>query len=166
MKDDISNETLQAIKRVTLGRWGNGNLDKIADHLIDTRAQLAEATKQRDVLVETLKIAMARAYARGYQHGHDDSVESSFINVKEQDAPEYFSEDVTQMLLDGGQPEAAAALAAVKGGNMAVYDNVGRGTLHRRGIHGKALQSDIVGVYCDDCLEEMPDVKIEDLCYE
>lgn len=27
----------------------------------------------------------------------------------------------------------------------------------------KALQSENVGVYCDDCLEKMPDVKLEDL---
>jgi len=27
----------------------------------------------------------------------------------------------------------------------------------------KALQSENVGVYCDDCLETMPDVKLEDL---
>ena len=30
----------------------------------------------------------------------------------------------------------------------------------------KALQSESVGIYCDDCLEKMPDVKLEDLCYE
>jgi len=29
-----------------------------------------------------------------------------------------------------------------------------------------ALQSEGVGIYCDDCLEKMPDVKLEDLCYE
>jgi len=27
----------------------------------------------------------------------------------------------------------------------------------------KALQSENVGIYCDDCLEKMPDVKLEDL---
>lgn len=27
----------------------------------------------------------------------------------------------------------------------------------------EALQSDSVGIYCDDCLEKMPDVKLEDL---
>lgn len=30
----------------------------------------------------------------------------------------------------------------------------------------KALQSESVGIYCDDCLETMPDVKLEDLCFE
>lgn len=30
----------------------------------------------------------------------------------------------------------------------------------------KALQSESVGIYCDDCLEKMPDVKLEDLRYE
>ena len=97
-------------------RLATGDLSTGTNDGCDIKKQLDEVTKQRDVLAETLKVAMARAYARGYQHGHDDSVESSFINVKEQDAPEYFAEDVTQMLLDGGQPEAAAALAAVKGG--------------------------------------------------
>ena len=27
----------------------------------------------------------------------------------------------------------------------------------------KALQSESVGIYCDDCCEKMPDVKLEDL---
>lgn len=30
----------------------------------------------------------------------------------------------------------------------------------------KALQSENVGIYCDDCLEKMPDVKLEDLQYQ
>lgn len=30
----------------------------------------------------------------------------------------------------------------------------------------KALQSESVGIYCDDCLEQMPDVKLEDLRHE
>ena len=30
----------------------------------------------------------------------------------------------------------------------------------------KALQSESVGVYCDDCMEKSPDVKLEDLCHE
>ena len=30
----------------------------------------------------------------------------------------------------------------------------------------KALQSENVGIYCDDCLEKMPDVKLEDLHFE
>lgn len=30
----------------------------------------------------------------------------------------------------------------------------------------KAILSENVGIYCDDCLETMPDVKLEDLRYE
>jgi hypothetical protein len=30
----------------------------------------------------------------------------------------------------------------------------------------KALQSENHGIYCDDCLEKMPDVKLEDLNHE
>lgn len=30
----------------------------------------------------------------------------------------------------------------------------------------KALQSESVGIYCDDCMEKMPDVKLEDLRHE
>lgn len=30
----------------------------------------------------------------------------------------------------------------------------------------KALQSENVGIYCDDCLEKMPDVKLEYLRHE
>lgn len=99
-------------------RLATGDLSASTNDECDIKKQLDEVAKHRDELANVLRIAMARAYARGYQHGHDDSVESSFINVKEQDAPEYFAEDVTQMLLDGGQPEAAAALAAVKGGEV------------------------------------------------
>lgn len=29
----------------------------------------------------------------------------------------------------------------------------------------KTLRSDYVGVYCDTCLEKMPDVKLEDLLW-
>lgn len=30
----------------------------------------------------------------------------------------------------------------------------------------KVLESESMGVYCDDCLEKMPDVKLEDLMFE
>lgn len=89
---------------------------KCSNSECDIKKQLDEVTKQRNELANVLRVAMARAYARGYQHGHEDTVDSSFMIVKQQNVVEVFSNDVTQMLLDGGQPEAAAALAAVKGG--------------------------------------------------
>ena len=30
----------------------------------------------------------------------------------------------------------------------------------------KAIQSETVGIYCDDCCEKMPDVKLENVLYE
>lgn len=30
----------------------------------------------------------------------------------------------------------------------------------------QVLQSERVGVYCDDCMEKMPDVNVEDLCWD
>ena len=80
--------------------------------------ELAEVTKQRDAFAEALPLAMARAYERGYQHGHEDTVESKFVIVHANDALDYFSDDVRQMLLDGSQPEAQKALAATKGGEL------------------------------------------------
>jgi hypothetical protein len=80
-------------------------------------ARILELTKQRDALAEALPLAMARAYERGYQHGHEDTVESKFVIVHANDALDYFADDVRQMLLDGSQPEAQKALAAVKGGS-------------------------------------------------
>jgi hypothetical protein len=79
--------------------------------------KLAEVTKQRDALAEALPLAMARAYERGYQCGHEDTVESRFVIVHANDAIDYFADDVRQMLLDGSQPEAQKALAAMKGGS-------------------------------------------------
>ena len=79
--------------------------------------ELAEVTKQRDALAEALPPAMARAYERGYQCGHEDTVESRFVIVHTNDALDYFADDVRQMLLDGSQPEAQKALAATKGGS-------------------------------------------------
>lgn len=81
---------------------------------ISAEDALEKITAQRDALAEALEVAMARAYAAGYQHGHDDSVEARFIIVDQAEAKEHFAEDVKQMLLDGSQPEAAAALAAIK----------------------------------------------------
>jgi hypothetical protein len=74
-------------------------------------------TKQRDALAEALPIAMARAYERGYQCGHEDTVESRFVIVHANDALDYFADDIRQMLLDGSQPEAQKALTATKGGD-------------------------------------------------
>jgi len=79
--------------------------------------ELAEVTKQRDALSEALPLAMARAINRGYQFGHEDTVESTFVIVNAKEALDYFADDVWQMLLDGSQPEAQKALAAVKGGS-------------------------------------------------
>jgi hypothetical protein len=79
--------------------------------------KLHEATKQRDALADALPLAMARAYERGYQCGHEDTVESRFVIVHANDALDYFADDVRQMLLDGSQPEAQKALAATKGGS-------------------------------------------------
>lgn len=93
-----------------------GNLPAKPNKESNLEVQLAKVTKQRDEMVNTLKVAMARAYARGYQHGHEDTVDSSYMIVKQQDVVEVFSDDITQMLLDGGQPEAAAVLASLKGG--------------------------------------------------
>ena len=73
-----------------------------------------EAREPRDRLAEALPIAMARAYAGGYQHGYEDTVEAQFIPVHHTDTKDYFAENVAQMLIDGSQPEAASALAAVK----------------------------------------------------
>lgn len=54
---DISDETLEAIVCVTRGRCGAGDLDKIAQGLIDARRELAEVTKQRDHLADLLRRA-------------------------------------------------------------------------------------------------------------
>ena len=77
---------------------------------------IREIIKQRDALAEALPLAMARAFNRGYQFGHEDTVESTFVIVNAKEALDYFADDVRQMLLDGSQPEAQKALAAVKGG--------------------------------------------------
>lgn len=82
------------------------------------RKELAEVTKQRDALAEALPLAMARAFNRGYQFGHEDTVESTFVIVNAKEALDYFADDVRQMLLDGSQPEAQKALAATKGGDV------------------------------------------------
>lgn len=87
--------------------------------LYDTCSALAreldESKKQRDALADALPLAMARAYDRGYQCGHEDTVESRFVIVHANDVLDYFADDVRQMLLDGSQPEAQKALAATKG---------------------------------------------------
>jgi hypothetical protein len=79
--------------------------------------ELANMTKQRDALAEALPLAMARSINRGYQFGHEDTVESTFVIVNAKEALDYFADDVWQMLLDGSQPEAQKALAATKGGS-------------------------------------------------
>jgi hypothetical protein len=74
------------------------------------------AEKQRDALAEAMIPAMTRAYARGYNHGHEDTVESTFMTTHASDELTFFADDIRQMLLDGSQPEAQAALAARKEG--------------------------------------------------
>jgi len=80
------------------------------------RAQVDELTAQRDNLAEAMIPAMTRAYARGYNHGHEDTVESTFMTTHASDELTFFADDIRKMLIDGSQPEAQAALAAVKGG--------------------------------------------------
>jgi hypothetical protein len=91
-------------------------LEKERELHSETKSELADMTKQRDALAEALPLAMARAFNRGYQFGHEDTVESTFVIVNAKEALDYFADDVRQMLLDGSQPEAQKALAAVKGG--------------------------------------------------
>jgi DNA repair exonuclease SbcCD ATPase subunit len=79
--------------------------------------ELKDVTEQRDRLAEAMIPAMTRAYTRGYNHGHADTVESAFMIVHANDELEVFADDILQMLLDGSQPEAQSALAAVKGGS-------------------------------------------------
>lgn len=95
------------------------------DHYIAESNRLAEELKQergasfrdqRDRLAEALPVAMARAYASGYQHGHEDTVETQFIPVHHTETKDYFADNIRQMMIDGSQPEATEALAAVKGG--------------------------------------------------
>jgi seryl-tRNA synthetase len=81
------------------------------------KQELATVAEQRDRLAEAMIPAMTRAYTRGYNHGHADTVESAFMLVHANDELEVFADDVLQMLLDGSQPEAQSALAAVKGGS-------------------------------------------------
>jgi hypothetical protein len=88
----------------------------LRNRLAKTAADLEDARKQRDMLAEAMIPAMTRAYARGYNHGHEDTVESTFMIARANDELEVFADDIRQMLLDGSQPEAQAALAAVKGG--------------------------------------------------
>jgi hypothetical protein len=80
--------------------------------------ELAEARKERDMLAKAMIPAMTRAYARGYNHGHEDTVESTFMTTHASDELTFFADDIRQMLLDGSQPEAQAALAAVKGSTL------------------------------------------------
>ena len=91
---------------------GAGKLMKACDVLV---RDLAEVREQRDRLAEAMIPAMTRAYARGYNHGHEDTVESTFMTTHASDELTFFADDIRQMLLDGSQPEAQAALAAVKG---------------------------------------------------
>jgi hypothetical protein len=83
------------------------------DGIVDGVADLIE---QRDALLEALPIAMARAYASGYQRGHEETVEAIFSPIHYTDYKDFFVDDVRQMIIDGSQPEAAAAIALAKGG--------------------------------------------------
>lgn len=66
-------------------------------------------------LLDAFKVSMARAYAAGYQHGHEDTVEGHFIMVHNVDHPSYFADDVRQMMIEGRLPEASAAIAMAAG---------------------------------------------------
>jgi exonuclease VII large subunit len=77
--------------------------------------RIKKLEQERDTLAEAMIPAMTRAYARGYNHGHEDTVESTFMTTHASDELTFFADDIRQMLLDGSQPEAQAALAAMKG---------------------------------------------------
>lgn len=66
-------------------------------------------------LLDALEVSMARAYAAGYQHGHEDTVEGQFALVHHVDHPSHFADDVRQMMIDGSLPEASAAIAKTTG---------------------------------------------------
>lgn len=112
---------LAEARSMTEGQW----LLKVAARLVTAGCKsdgivdaMDELIQQRDTLAEAMIPAMARAYARGYNHGHEDTVESTFMTIHASDELTFFADDIRQMLLDGSHPEAQAALAAVKGGEL------------------------------------------------
>lgn len=66
-------------------------------------------------LLAALEVSMARAYAAGYQHGHDDTVDGQFTVVLHVDHPSHFADDVRQMIIDGSLPEASIAISKATG---------------------------------------------------
>jgi len=78
--------------------------------------ELAAVTEQRDRLAEAINVSLARAYASGYMHGHEATVEGQFTPLMCSDYKDFFKEDVRQMHIDECFPELMKALAAVEGG--------------------------------------------------
>jgi hypothetical protein len=77
-------------------------------------SELTAVTEQRDRLAEAINVSLARAYASGYMHGHEATVEGQFTPLMCSDYKDFFKEDVRQMHIDECFPELMKALAAVK----------------------------------------------------
>lgn len=84
------------------------------DELVVEQSAHRRTREQIDRLAEALETAMARAYAAGYQQGHEDTVESQFTIVHHSEAKDYFTDNVRQMVIDGSQPEVTEALVTLE----------------------------------------------------